>query len=161
MEFKTVFQHEGQEIGVTGHGTFQAPDEQSFQTLEEAKAYVHQQGLEERAAVALNREVMTAKGDRLTVRRIHSGHGKWLTQPSLGALSNYGSSSLTVYRPGEAVTELLAAKAKLDAEVKVIQDQLDERKFQLSPAHFRRGDTSESVALKHQAFLDWYNSQAS
>ena len=110
--------------------------------------------------MALNREVMTAKGDRLTVRRIHSGHGKWLTQPSLGALSNYGSSSLTVYRPGEAVTELLAARAKLNAERKVIQAQLDERSFSLSTARFR-GDKAELIAEMHQAFLDWYNSQAS
>ena len=154
MEFKTVFQHEGQEIGVTGHGTFQAPDEQSFQTLEEAKTYVHQQGLEERAAVALNREVMTAKGDRLTVRRIHSGNGTWLTEPV--ADFRYGSN--TVFRPSETVTELLAAKVKLNTELKVIQDQLDERSFQLSSARFR-GDKAERITEMHQEFLDWYDSQ--
>ena len=156
MEFKTVFQHEGQEIGVTAYGTFEAPDKQDFQTLEEAKTYVHQQALEERAAVVLNRDVITDRGTQLTVRRIHSGNGTWLTEPV--ADFRYGSN--TVFRPSETVTELLAAKVKLTTELKVLQAQLNERGFQLSTARFR-GDKAELIAEMHQAFLDWYNSQAS
>ena len=152
MAFLTVFQHEGQEIGVTAYGTFEAPDEQSFKTLEEAKVYVHQQALEERAAVVLNREVITDRGTRLTVRRIHSGNGTWLTAPVTD--TRYAR----VFRPSEAVTELLAAKVKLNTELKVIQDQLDERGFQLSSARFR-GDKAERITEMHQEFLDWYDSQ--
>jgi hypothetical protein len=102
--------------------------------------------------VVLNREVITDRGTQLTVRRIHSGNGTWLTAPVTD--TRYAR----VFRPSEAVTELLAAKVKLNTELKVIQDQLDERSFQLSSARFR-GDKAERITEMHQEFLDWYDSQ--
>jgi len=166
MESMHTFEHEGYQIEVRDNGLFylnKGSDDgvnassqyDSFSTLDEAKQAAHQLGLAERSSVSLDLPVLLEDGKEYIVRRIHSGHGSWLTTPPLPRYQNS-----ICYRPSYSVRELLSAMIRLDKERERVSLALRVRAIDLRKVGFygRNFDKAEAIEQRYRAFREAYDS---